>query len=85
MNAYFPSVRVAAGDLDYDGRANEFAFIRTGRGDDYYLEVCRVSGNLTLKDFPMSAPHTFSNIRHGKKTTNAKWFSFLTSDRRAHV
>ena len=45
MNAYFPSVRVAAGDLDHDGRANEFAFIRTGRGDDYYLEVCRVSGS----------------------------------------
>ena len=45
MNAYFPSVRVATGDLDHDGRANEFAFIRTGRGDDYYLEVCRVSGS----------------------------------------
>ncbi len=43
MNAYYPSVRVAAGDLDHDGRANEFAFIRTGRGDDYYLEVCRAS------------------------------------------
>ena len=43
MNAYFPSVRVAAGDLDHDGRANEFAVIRTGRGDDYFLQVYRAS------------------------------------------
>ena len=43
MNAYFPSVRVAAGDLDHDGRANEFALIRTGRDNNYFLQVYRVS------------------------------------------
>ena len=43
MNAHYPSVRVAAGDLDHDGRANEFALIRTGRGDNYFLQVYRAS------------------------------------------
>ena len=39
MNGSFPSVRVAAGDFDNDGKENELAVIRDGREANYYMTV----------------------------------------------
>ncbi|NLL35958.1 MAG: SYNERG-CTERM sorting domain-containing protein [Fretibacterium sp.] len=42
-NAFYPSVRVVAGDFDNDGQSNEFAVIHTF-GGGYRLEIFRASG-----------------------------------------
>ena len=43
--------RVAAGDLDHDGKANEFAVVRGNDNADYKIEIYRVPA-----DWPVSAP-----------------------------